>query len=132
MKKRIFYHHTDCGGVVYYSRYLDFLEEARTDFFEANNLPLTELYEQGVLFVVAHQEIDYKFPARYLDVLDIKTWIEDLSNVRINFGYEIKNQENKLIASAKTILVCVDKFLKPKAFPEEIRKKIEALKLKPR
>ncbi|MCM8770836.1 MAG: acyl-CoA thioesterase [Candidatus Omnitrophica bacterium] len=131
MKKRIFYHHTDCGGVVYYSRYLDFLEEARTEFFEENNLSLTKLYEQGVFFVVARQEIDYKFPARYLDVLDIKTWIEDVSNVRLTFGYEIKNQEDKLIASAKTILVCVDNSFKPHAFPEEIKKKIEVLKLKP-
>lgn len=130
MKKRIFYHHTDCGGVVYYSRYLDFLEEARTDFFEQNNLPLTKLYDQGVFFVVARQEIDYKFPAKYLDVLDIKTWVEDLSSVRVNFGYEIKNQEDKLIAKAKTILVCVDNNLKPQAFPQDIKNKIESLKIK--
>ena len=128
MKKRIYYHHTDCGGVVYYSRYLDFLEEARTDFFEQNSLPLTKLYDQGVFFVVARQEIDYKSPAKYLDVLDIKTWVEDLSNVRVNFGYEIKNQENTVIAKAKTVLVCVDKNLKPQAFPTDVKNKIESLK----
>jgi len=129
MKIRIYYHHTDCGGVVYYAKYLEFLEEARTEFFEDNGLPLTKLYDKGVFFVVARQEVDYKFPARYLDTLDIKTWIEDISNVRINFGYEVKNQEDKLIIQAKTILVCVDKNLKPQAFPEEIKKKIESLKV---
>ncbi len=28
--KRIYYHDTDCGGVVYYANYLKHLEEART------------------------------------------------------------------------------------------------------
>jgi len=131
MKIRIYYHHTDCGGVVYYSKYLDFLEEARTDFFEQNNLPLTKLYDQGVFFVVARQEIDYKSPAKYLDTLDIKTWVEDVSNVRVNFGYEAKNQEDRVIIRAKTVMVCVDKSLKPQAFPEDVKKKIENLKVKP-
>ncbi|MDD5044727.1 MAG: thioesterase family protein [Candidatus Omnitrophica bacterium] len=129
MKIQIYYHQTDCGGVVYYAKYLEFLEEARTEFFEENGLPLTDLYKGGVFFVVARQEIDYKAPAHYLDVLDISTWIEDVSNVRVNFGYEIKNQAGKVIVRAKTIMVCVDKNLRPQAFPEEIKKRLEGLKV---
>ena len=34
MEKRIYYHDTDAGGVVYYGRYLNYLEEARTEFLE--------------------------------------------------------------------------------------------------
>ena len=43
MKKKIYYHDTDCGGVVYYSNYLKFLEEARTEFFAAKGLSIKEL-----------------------------------------------------------------------------------------
>jgi acyl-CoA thioester hydrolase len=60
MKFKIYYHHTDCGGVVYYANYLEFLEEARTEFFVARGILIPELIRQGRFFVVARQEIDYK------------------------------------------------------------------------
>ncbi len=124
MKKKIYYHDTDCGGVVYYSNYLKFLEEARTEFFAEKGFSIKELAHDGVLFVVARQEIDYKSPAIYGDVLDIKTNIAEISAVKIIFEHQLHNQDNQLITKAKTILVCVDENLKPSAIPEGIRNKI--------
>ena len=124
MKVKIYYHHTDCGGVVYYANYLNFLEEARTEFFAEKGVSIKELSRQGTLFVVARQEIDYKCPAVYGDVLDVTAKIGDTSAVRINFIHEIKNQNNQIISLAKTILVCVGPDLKPKAIPADIREKI--------
>lgn len=122
MKVRIFYHHTDCGGVVYYANYLKFLEEARTEFFEKNGVPITELIKKGTLFVVARQEIDYESPAFYGDVLHIETWINNVSRVKIEFEYVIRNQDNKVIAKAKTALVCINSGLKPVSIPDDIKK----------
>ncbi|MCK9431051.1 MAG: hypothetical protein M0R17_13835, partial [Candidatus Omnitrophica bacterium] len=53
MKTHIYYHHTDCGGVVYYANYLNFLEEARTEFFAAKGSSIKLLADSGVMFVVA-------------------------------------------------------------------------------
>jgi len=39
----------------------------------------------------------------------------------IGFDYEIRNQNNQTVSKAKTILVSVDKNLKPKIIPKEIR-----------
>lgn len=124
MKVRIFYHHTDCGKVVYYANYLKFLEEARTEFLELKGIYIKELAQQNTLFVVARQEIDYKSPAFYGDVLSIDTRISNISGVRIEFEHEIANQDNKPIAQAKTLLVCVDPDFKPKPISEDIRKRI--------
>jgi acyl-CoA thioester hydrolase len=124
MKQRIYYHHTDCGGVVYYANYLNFLEEARTEFFALKNAPIKQLADSGIMFVVARQEIDYKFPARYADELDIQTRLGEITPVRVEFLHEIYNQNKQIISRAKTILVCVDKNLKPQAIPEDLRKKI--------
>jgi YbgC/YbaW family acyl-CoA thioester hydrolase len=66
MRVRIYYHHTDCGGVVYYANYLKFLEEARTQFMEGKGVFIKDLIKQGVLFVVCRQEIDYKSQALYV------------------------------------------------------------------
>lgn len=124
MKKLIYYHHTDCGGVVYYANYLKFLEEARTEYFALKNASIKHLADAGILFVVARQEIDYKFPAKYGDELDIRTQVGVITGVRIEFLHEIYNQKKQIIVQAKTILVCVDKNLKPQPIPEELRKKI--------
>lgn len=120
MQVKIYYHHTDCGGVVYYANYLKFLEEARTEFLAEKGLSVKELAEQGSLFVVARQEIDYKLPAFYGDILDIDTRISEVGRVRVGFDYEIRNQNNQVVSRAKTILVFVNKNLKPKIIPEQI------------
>jgi acyl-CoA thioester hydrolase len=124
MKIKIYYHHTDSGGVVYYARYLDFLEEARTEFFERKGISYDDMVKQGTQFVVARQEIDYKAPAFYADTLSIDTRITEASRVKLDFSYEIRNQNNQLITTARTVMVCVNSDLKPQAMPEEIRNKL--------
>jgi acyl-CoA thioester hydrolase len=124
MKKKIYYYDTDCGGVVYYANYLKYLEEARSEYLEERGLIVKEMLAQGIGFVVARQEIDYKSPAVYGDTLEVKTSVTDASLTRVNFEYDIFNQNEKLIASAKTVLVFVDKTLKPKRIPEEVLKKL--------
>ena len=124
MKQHIYYHHTDCGGVVYYANYLNFLEEARTEYFAEKGFSIKELADKGVMFVVSRQEIDYKAPGGYGDILEIKTQVGNITGVRIEFLHEIFNQNNQLLVKAKTILVCVDKQLKPQGIPEELRSKI--------
>lgn len=125
-KIKIYYHDTDCGGVVYYANHLKYLEEARTEFFEAKEVSIKKLSEEGIVFVVARQEIDYKSPGFYGDTLTVDTRVAGISGVRVEFEYDIKNQKGKLISSAKTILVCVDKgTFRPKPIPEEIKKRIE-------
>lgn len=124
MKTKIYYHHTDCGGVVYYANYLNFLEEARTEYLAERGVSVKDQAKAGTLFVVARQEIDYKMPAHYGDTLEIDTKISNISGVRIEFDYEIKNQNDQLVSLAKTILVCIDQNFKPKAIPEEVRTQI--------
>ena len=123
MKIKIYYHHTDCGGVVYYANYLNFLEEARTEFFAQRGFSIRELSDSGTMFVVARQEVDYKAPAVYGDELEIITTIEEISAVKIIFVHEIRNQNGQITTKAKTILVCVGNNLKPKAIPDGIRSK---------
>jgi acyl-CoA thioester hydrolase len=128
VEKRIYYHDTDCGGVVYYANYLKYLEEARTELFEEAGFTIKGLAEKGVLFVVARQEIDYKLPAAYGDILQVDTWVSGNSGVRLNFEAKIINQKGQLIAKAKTVLVCVAGDFKPQAIPDEICEKLAKLK----
>ena len=120
MKVRIYYHDTDCGGVVYYANYLRYLEEGRTEFFEQRGVSIKELADNGTLFVVSRQVLDYHFPAYYGDTLEILTRLGSISRVKIELDCEVKNQDGKVICVAKTTLVCVGADIKPKALPLEV------------
>ena len=125
MKARIYYHDTDCGGVVYYANYLKYLEEGRTEFFEQRGISIKKLAQEGTVFVVARQELDYKAPAYYGDILEIDTRLANVSRVRMELDCKVENQEGKTVCLAKTTLACVGRDFKPKALPEEVRKALQ-------
>ncbi len=119
LTKKVYYHDTDTGGVVYYANYLKYLEEARTEFLLSKGVKLKELTEAGIWFVVRRVEIDYKSPARYADSLIISTEITRIKNASWEFGQAIKRGEDNLV-EAKTKMVCVDAKFSPRAIPEEV------------
>ena len=117
--KKIYYHDTDCGGVVYYANYLKYFEEARTEFMAHAGVELKELKARGVLFVVRNVRIDYKSPARYGDRLTIETSLKKARNVTLEFQQSIK-RDDLLLVEAVTQLVCIDRGFKPQPIPSEI------------
>jgi len=124
MKIKIYYHHTDCGGVVYYANYLNFLEEARTEFLEKKGVSIKKLRAEGTQFVVYRQEIEYKSPAFYADTLEINTALVKISAAKLEFEYIMKNQNKQIVCTAKTIMACLGLHFKPKPIPTEIIKKL--------
>ena len=68
--KKIYYHDTDCGGVVYYANYMKYLEEARTEYLLSKNI---DTRKNDALFAVRKTEIRYRAPARYGDTIDVFT-----------------------------------------------------------
>ena len=124
IRKKIYYHDTDCGGVVYYANYLKYLEEARTEFMLLREIELPKLAERDLLFVVARVEIDYKAPARYQDRITISAKVEEAKLSAIRFYQEV-SKDDILLVRAKTTLVCVDSNFKSKRLPEELKEKLK-------
>lgn len=122
-KKKIYYHDTDCGGVVYYANYLKYFEEARTEFFLDKKIAVDQLAKNDTLFIVAAVNISHKAPAKYADQLVIFSEISKKKNASLEFLQEIKRGD-KLLVSAVTKIVCVDARLKPKAMTEDIIKRL--------
>jgi acyl-CoA thioester hydrolase len=123
LEKKIYYHDTDCGGVVYYANYLKYLEEARSEFFLERGISLKDLAAQGVYFVVAHTQLDYKSPARYQDIIKVDTAIDKVGRCSLDFNQDISRQDVVLVL-ARTTLVCVNKEFKPIPLPEGAREKL--------
>jgi biopolymer transport protein TolQ len=83
---RVYYHHTDAGGVVYHGTYLDFMEAARTELLHALGFDLAELVARhAVLFMVYGLSVDYHKPARLNERLRVTATIAHAGRVRIDF-----------------------------------------------
>ena len=126
MKKKIYYHDTDSGGVVYYANYLKFFEEARTEFLARRGILITDLIKEGRFFVVSRQEVDYKAPVVYGEEIEVRAEIIASSGVRINFAQQAIKPDGRIAVEAKTTLVYVDNNFKPAIMPKELRDKINS------
>lgn len=121
--KKIYYHDTDCGGVVYYANYLKYFEEARTELFLDRGINIEELSRNNIWFVVRKVEINYRSPARYADEILVFTELAKVKNVSLDFEQQIKKNE-QLLVSATTQLVCVDSKFQPRVIPQEVIEKL--------
>ena len=125
LEKRIYYHDTDCGGVVYYATYLKHLEEARTEYLRSFGIDVAEYAAKGNLFAVVHMEIDYKCPARYSDIVRVSARIETIGNASIHFLQEVMRGDT-LLVKAKVVLACIDNNMKARRVPEDLKEKFAA------
>ena len=107
-KLRVRYGETDQMGIVYYGNYADYLEQGRTEWLRSLGFSYKFMEENNVHLPVINLNIDYKQPALYDDIITITTTLKEIPSVRIEFYYEIHNQEAKLLATATTTLVFVD------------------------
>ena len=125
MEKRIYYHDTDAGGVVYYGRYLNYLEEARTQFLEKQGIDISLFRDKKFLYAVRKCTITYKNPARYGDTIVCSAQLMKTTAVQLMFKQEIRDKKsNRLILDADVTIVSLNKDFKPTPIPEEILSKL--------
>ena len=97
-------------GRVFYSRYLQYIERARTELIhEKFGLTLTQLMnEHDIMFVVRECNIKYLKSAVFEDNLSVETAVLKKTNVRLNLLQEVKRGEEVLV-SAEVELAVVDR-----------------------
>lgn len=96
-------------GYVYYGNYAAFYEEARTEMLRHTGISYRKLEEMGIMLPVIELQIKYFLPAKYDDLITIKTTIRDKPGIRIKFEYDIFSEQGELLNSGMTVLVFVDK-----------------------
>jgi acyl-CoA thioester hydrolase len=123
---RVYYHHTDAGGVVYHGTYLDFMEAARIELLNALGFDLAELAaSEHALFMVYRLEVDYHKPARLNDGLSVSAAIARLGRVRVDFEQHVRRGPEALV-SAHVRAACVDpRTFKPVALPDPLRHRLQ-------
>ncbi|MFY7936506.1 MAG: acyl-CoA thioesterase [Flavobacterium sp.] len=105
---RVRYAETDQMGVVYHGNYAQYFEMGRVEWLRNLGVSYKWMEENGVMLPVVSLEMNYKKPARYDDELRVKTILKSQTSVKIEFDYEIYNEQNQLLTTGYSMLVFVD------------------------
>ena len=132
VEARVLYADTDHGGVAYYASYLRWFEVGRTELLRAVGLTYAEIEKTGILCPVVEVQCRYTQPAKYDDILLIKTWIGKLGRSSITFRYEIdRKSDHALLALGHTINAFINRDLKCARPPKEIMEALAGFIEKP-
>ncbi|MCZ8196789.1 MAG: thioesterase family protein [Flavobacterium sp.] len=105
---RVRYSETDQMGVVYHGNYAQYFEMGRVEWLRNIGISYKWMEENGIMLPVVSLNINYKKPARYDDLLIVKTIFKKQESVKIEFDYEIRNEKDELLTIANSTLVFVD------------------------
>ncbi|AZA59566.1 acyl-CoA thioesterase [Chryseobacterium indoltheticum] len=101
---RVRYAETDPMKYVYYGNYATYFELGRVELFRSIGISYDEIEKQGIWLPVSDYKIKYLKPALYDQKLEIHTFMRKIPGVRIEFEYEIYNEEGVKITEASTTL----------------------------
>ena len=114
---RVRYAETDRMGLLHHANYLVYFEQGRTELLRQQGYTYKDLEDQGFLLVLTKIEVRYKKPARYDDLLTVRTIVVRTTSVRIDHRYEV-HRDGDLVAEGSSTLACVDRTGRPQALPE--------------
>lgn len=125
--KRVRYGETDQMGYVYYGNYAQYYEIGRVEMLRSLGLTYKDMEsELGIMMPVASMQIRYLRPARYDELIRIRTSLHELPGKYINFHVELYNEEDRLINAGEVRLCFVD--MKTGKTTEPPEKLVEALR----
>ncbi|MBW3519364.1 thioesterase family protein [Flavobacterium sp. NKUCC04_CG] len=125
---RVRYAETDQMGVVYHGNYAQYFEMGRVEWLRNLGLSYKKLEDTGVMLPVVSLSMNYKKPALYDDLLTVRTIFKSQTTVKIEFDYEIVNEQGELLTLGNSVLVFVDmKTKKPVVPPAYIIERLSSL-----
>ena len=124
---RVRYAETDQMNVVYYGNYAQYLEVARAELIRSLGFTYKDMESMGVIMPVVELHMKFVQPARYDDLLIIRTILHQMpADHRIEFHHEIYNENHRLVAKGRVILFFMDmKTMAKSRMPRELEMRLE-------
>lgn len=121
IEHRVRTYEVDSQGIVHNTNYLRYFENGRIEYRRSFGVTLNErgVFTDGLKVLVAHNSIDYFYPAFLDEELKIYTRIAWIKNSSFCFESLIKNKiTDKTLCQGKGVLVSIDEEDKPKTIPD--------------
>ncbi len=120
---RVRYAETDQMGVAWHGSYFAWFEVGRTDLLRERGLSYRELEADDLHLPVIEASARYLRPARYDDLLEIRTRVAAHSGARVSFDYAIHAEGSaQPLATGFTAHAAVDGRGRPRRLPAELRR----------
>ena len=123
VRTRVAFSDTDAQGIVYYGRYLPYMDLARVEYHRRLGLLGFEVGGPGVEFVLRALTVEYHAPAVFDDEIEVCVRLARIG--RTSAAYEfaaIRERDDELMVTATQTLVVVDlEQRKPCPIPEDFR-----------
>ena len=103
-KIRVWYKHTDQMGICHHSNDVCYDEAARSGVLRALGMSFAEVEKRGIMMPILEVQSKYRKPAYYDELLTVRIILRELPTTRINFFYEIYNEQGQLINTGMTQL----------------------------
>jgi acyl-CoA thioester hydrolase len=101
---RVRYADTDQMKSVYYGKFFEYFEQARTDLLRSLGLPYAELERMGYFLPVVEAFAKYHRSARYDDLVRVETSVAEMPVARIRLRYTVRREgEEDLLAEGYTV-----------------------------
>ena len=108
-QKRIRYSETDKMGYLYYGRYADLYEIGRAEMIRSLGMTYREMEEEwGIMMPVKSLQMRFVRPAKYDELVTIKTTLREMPDKDIVFHVEVFNENKKIVNGGSVRLVFVD------------------------
>ncbi|MBK6990496.1 MAG: acyl-CoA thioesterase [Chitinophagaceae bacterium] len=102
---RVRYAETDQMGVVYHGNYIPYFESSRAEAIRELGYTYSDMEKMGIIMPVVDVHCHYLRPAKYDDLLTVKTILKELPiHHKIEFHHEVYNEANELLVTGKIIL----------------------------
>ena len=125
---KVYYKDIDQMGIVYYSRYFEFFELARTELLNSIGFAVKDIEKNDLFLPVVSASCEYIKSARFEDKLIIESQIIKTPSARLQIDYNIISENDQLvIAKGKTVHGFINRKGKPIKPPKVLIEKIKLL-----
>jgi len=123
---RVRYAETDQMGVVYYANYLVWFEVGRVEHLRARGISYRDMErDDDCMIAVVEARCRYKAPARYDDLVTIRTRVSRQRAAVVAFEYQaVRAGDGVLLAEGETVHVCIDRNFQACPLPEKYRTQV--------
>jgi acyl-CoA thioester hydrolase len=120
-KLRVRYAETDQMGVVYHANHFVWFEIGRVELMRQLGFSYRDMEKHdGCCVAVVEAKCRYRAPARYDEEILVRTWLLNVKESVIHFGYELlRAQDGMVIAEGDTTHIVTDPNMKIAALPEK-------------
>lgn len=116
---RVRYAETDAMGIVHHATYPVWMELGRSDFLRKLGQSYADWEARGVRLVVNEIRVRFRAPARYDELVQVRTSIQETGRRRIIFGYRIE-RDGILLAEGESIHLVAGSDNRARVLPDDL------------